>query len=542
MADLNFNELLLRRPWTDILPDGYMDHTHYTSDKLMPEPDDPVMLRPVTQADFLREYYPSGHHINDEIHFPNVIKKDPETGKWYEQPVTRCAFAFQQIIATKQVIHITGNDVQMELAEKSKDAAIEKANGDKLVKFRTGWMEKNMEERFYEAVRSYKITGDAAIVGYYRKDGKFGAKTLSFLNGDKLYPHYDALTGELNCFVRRYSSLNDDGQETMEWLEVWDDTFLYRAKRGKLEGASTPEDGWEIVSKKKHGFNFVPVAYARCDDGACWRAAQRTIELYEEAFSYFCENNKAFAFPIMYLKGSEVEIKGDMNGSVKAITMGEDDEAGFLNRQDVSEAFNTELSTLYKLIYEQAFAVQPPELKSGDLPGVAVKLLYSPAIEKAIRDAEELQDFLDTLILIVKHGYGHEMNMEPDMVNLKINAWIKPYIHQNETELFTNMATAVQNEFMSRQTASERVSMYAKNDEYERIMRERKKEQEMDLLVELEKQDNQTDNDIREQTAAAKNGQGGQDVNTGHGSKIRHTDENGNWPDENNWEGWNKKH
>ena len=67
MADLNFNELLLRRPWTDILPDGYMDHTHYTSDKLMPEPDDPVMLRPVTQADFLREYYPSGHHINDEI-------------------------------------------------------------------------------------------------------------------------------------------------------------------------------------------------------------------------------------------------------------------------------------------------------------------------------------------------------------------------------------------------------------------------------------------------------------------------------------------
>ena len=44
MADLNFNELLLRRPWTDILPDGYMNHDHYTSDRLMPEPDDPVIL------------------------------------------------------------------------------------------------------------------------------------------------------------------------------------------------------------------------------------------------------------------------------------------------------------------------------------------------------------------------------------------------------------------------------------------------------------------------------------------------------------------
>ena len=64
----------------------------------------------------------------------------------------------------------------------------------------------------------------------------------------------------------------------------------------------------------------------------------------------------------------------------------------------------------------------------------------------------------------------------------------------------------------------------------------------MDLLVELDKQDNQTDNNIKEQEAAAKLGQGGQDVNTGHGSRLRHTDENGNWPNENNWDTWNSKH
>ena len=538
MADLNFKELLLRKPWADVMPEGYMSHSYYYSDRLVAEPDDPLRMRPVTQADFLREYYPTGHHINDPIHFPNVVKQDPDSGKWYEQPVTRCAFAFQQIIASKQVIHITGNDVQMELAEKSDNEAAEEQNVKRLAKFRTGWMEKNMEVRFFEAVRSYKITGDAAIVGFYDKRGKFNTRTLSFLDGDKLYPHFDSLTGELDSFVRRYVSLNDNGEETMEWLEVWDDRNLYRARRSKLEGAGRSDDGWEIVSEKPHGFNFVPVAYARCDDGACWRAAQRTIELYEEAFSYFCENNKAFAFPIMYMKGDGIEVQGDLNGSVKAITMGEEDEVGFLNRQDVSEAFNTELATLYKLIYEQAFAVQPPELKSGDLPGVAVKLLYSPAIEKAIRDADELQPFVEDLVMLFKHGYGHEMNMEPDMVNLKINVWIKPYIHQNETELFTNMATAVQNEFISRQTASERISMYAKNDEFERITREQKREQEMDLLTETAIQDNQTANNIKEQEETAKIGQGGQDVNTGHG-RMRHTDENGNWPNENNWDAWN---
>ena len=33
----------------------------------------------------------------------------------------------------------------------------------------------------------------------------------------------------------------------------------------------------------------------------------------------------AYAFPIMLLKGEDVEIQGDMYGAVKAITMGKDE-------------------------------------------------------------------------------------------------------------------------------------------------------------------------------------------------------------------------
>lgn len=29
-----------------------------------------------------------------------------------------------------------------------------------------------------------------------------------------------------------------------------------------------------------------------------------------------------------------------------------------------------------------SFVVMPPEVKSGDLPGVAIKLIYSPSLEK----------------------------------------------------------------------------------------------------------------------------------------------------------------
>ena len=48
-----------------------------------------------------------------------------------------------------------------------------------------------------------------------------------------------------------------------------------------------------------------------------------------------------------------------------------------------------------------------------------------------------------------------------------------------------NLAIGVQNEFLSHQTASERIPKYAKNDEIDRIIREQKQAQQMDLLTQL---------------------------------------------------------
>ena len=72
------------------------------------------------------------------------------------------------------------------------------------------------------------------------------------------------------------------------------------------------------IEEKDHGFQFVPVAYARNDNGPCWYMVQKNIEDYEEAFSYLCENNKAYAFPILTLTGDgeDISITGDdMTGS-----------------------------------------------------------------------------------------------------------------------------------------------------------------------------------------------------------------------------------
>ena len=350
---------------------------------------------------------------------------------------------------------------------------------------------------------------------------------------------------------------DEEGEERIEWVEAWDKDKFYRLKKD-LSGGTAKNvvrkiasifgaSEYTCVEEKRHGFPFIPVAYARNEDGPCWSAVQRNIEDYEEAFSYLCENNKAYAFPILTLtgEGDEIEIKGDTNGAAKTIMITDTDgKAEFLNGTDASNAFATQLNKSYDLIYELSFTVKPPELKSGDLPGVAIKLLYSPALEAAMNDAQKLQPFLDQLVRITKFGIGTENNCMASMVALPVNAWIESYIHQNDTELITNLATAVQNKFLSKQTASERNSKFSKNDEFTRIMREQKEEDQQDLLIDIQRQEAQVENNIEQEEALAKinKQQPGEDINTGRGKKGRPKrsdkawDENGNYPGRNNWD------
>lgn len=581
MENLNYKEILTKKPWFEILPEGYMKHGSFgrlsvSEGQDINMPSDRLLMAVKTQADFLREYYPSAHRIFDKMEYPDIWKVNPdydpnkpENGKkYYLQKITRTAFAFQQVIATKHILHVTGNDIQFELADGGGTADKSDEMQKQLALFKKNWLLAGLETVMYDAVRSYMITADTAIVGYF-SEGKFGARALSYLSGDMLYPHYNSITGELELFARKYKDYGEDGRVRVQWVEVWDNKYLYRFKDetvaedrsvinkvlDKIKGIFGIS-GFNFVEKKEHGFPFVPVAYARNEDGPCWSAVQKNIEDYEEAFSYLCENNKAYAFPIFYVKGEgeDIVISGDdMTGAVKSIAMsGEKNEAGFLNGTDASNAFATQLDKSYNLIYELSFTVKPPELKSGDLPGVALKLLYSPAIEAASNDAEKLHPFLCTVVEIAKYGIGVQENKMASMTGMPINAWIEPYVHQNKTETITNLATAVQNGFLSKQTASERCPDFPMPDEYDRIMREKKEEDQQDLLMDIERANNEAENNIEQMETQARidRNQSGNDINTGGGRKPgrpnrsgKKWDENGNNPvdDKNNWATFNRR-
>lgn len=495
LKDNELRELLTKKPFTRVKPNGHYNHGERFGNVMEePETQDFLHRKIVTQEDFLRELDPYGHLINDREYYPDIYRRNPEDGKWYLEEVPRYAFAFQSVILYKHLTHLTGNDIQFELADKKDDVDARHIYNA----FKRGWQERNMETAWYQLAKSVKATGDGAFVGFMNGE-KFAWKVLSFLKGDKLFPHYDIKTGELNLLARTYCNFDETGKVVNRFVDVWDDEFYYCLKSSgdattaveKFKQAALSffnMSGYSLIQKEPHGFEHIPVAYQRNDMGACWTLSQESIDNYEMAFSRMAQSNHDFGLPIMYVKGegSEEVATQDMSHASKIFFLPSDGEMGFLNRQDASNGYEKELSVLEKQIYTQSFAVTPPELKSGDLPAAALKILYSPAYEKAMSDANEFDGAIDKMVEIFSHGYGVETGKQLKFKSTPIAHYIKPYVHLNETELTTNLSMQVQNGFLSKQTASEK-SVYATPQEWDRVLAEKKSEQENDLLFDEKK-------------------------------------------------------
>lgn len=492
-------EILTKKPFTRPQPAAKNTPTiNIVENTFVPHSD--LTYDMVSQSDFLREYYPSGHRINSPFWYRDRLKYDEKNKRFVEEKVQRVSLPIQQIIVTQQLIHMLGNETNMELSA----AHINKEQKNVLLEVKRGWYDKNLDTKIYEAVKAAKITGDAALL-FFLNNGKLGIKPISFLSGDTLYPHYD-IQGNMTTFARSFDDINDEGVAVVNWVEVYDETFyyLYKQTNTPIKKITTKIkelfglDGYELVEKKRHGFNRVPVVYKRLD-GPAWSAVQDLIEKLELAVSYLCQNNMAYAFPIMVLKGEDVEIQGDIYGEVKAITMGREDTAQYLERGNGTDSFRLQLETLLKQIFLGSYIVQPPEVHSGDLPGVAVKLIYAPSLDKAILDCKDFDQFIDDTLQLFLYGYGIEQQKLTTYLNAGIVAWLEPFVHQNTSELVNNLVQLANAHLISIDTAAN-ASPYSQNDEYDKIIRDLKEEQARDILVDLNNSlnDNSTATDQQE--------------------------------------------
>lgn len=478
------NDILTRKPFCRPIPQ-YVTTAQFTRNpQKHVNMRDNTLWQTVPQEQFIREYYPSGHLINDTAYYPDRTKYDEESKQFFTEKVVRCAFPFQMIITAQHLVHISGNDVRHELT----DAKIEDSTQQAFLDWQKGWLNENIETRLYYLYKSVYTAGDGAIL-FYLNNRRMHTKNLSKISGDTLYPHYDSITGKLDAFARQFSDYDEKSNEYVKWVEVWDNYKLYRYRRD-LRGVKGVInklkdlfglDGWECVYEEFHGFDSVPVVYHRREEGACWSFVQDAIDKYELAVSYLCQNNMAYAFPIMILQGDDVDIQGDVYGQVKAITASPEAKIGYLERSDNTASFELQLNTLLKQIFLGSFSVMPPEVRSGDLPGVAIKLIYSPSLDRAMIDAKEFDNVIDEVQKLFTFAYGVQEGRTSEFARLNILSYIVPYVHQNSAELINNLVQSVNAGILSRSTASEQTG-YDRNAEFDRITAEKKEEEKADLI------------------------------------------------------------
>ena len=484
----NVKSLLVKEPFKRVIPKGYYGpNPIITEDTISQSLQDRPLYEIVTQGDFMRELYPSGHKINDPVWYPDKVTymdsqevKQANNGKgaWVTEKVTRSAVPFQFIILLKHLAHLGGNPLDIMSSNRTQ----EQSQKDDLAELRQGWIDKNMETAKWECFKSGKATGDVACV-FYMDKGKVGYKVLSFLNGDTLYPHYDT-KGKLVKFAREFKRMSEDGIVRESYVEVWDDNYAYLFKRDDSNAVKRAVnnilnvfglDGYRLVEMNPHGFDRIPVVYKRLE-GPCWMPVQNNIDDYELSLSQLCEANKVYAFPILTMIGEEADVQVSTDGRPFAIVSTDPDaKIGMLNNNSGTEAFKLQIESQYKSIILGSFIVTPPEVRSGDLPGVAIKLIYSPALENAMNDAHEWNDFIDGMFELFTYGYGIEKKKSAQFTKLNAHARIEPYIHQNTAEVIQLLSQSVLSGVLSVETAIEK-NPFSMTDEQKRVLKQQAQE------------------------------------------------------------------
>ena len=435
-----------------------------------------------TQSDFMCEYNVAGHKINSSHIYPDKMSKD-DNGNIIVHKIARIALPFQQLIVKKHLTYLCGNDIEFSMPISNPTESDEATRSE----FKGAWVKKNMETAFYASMKSDKVTGDCAFCGVLN-NGQFRWRVFSFLDGDTLYPHYDRATGEMILFARKYAQTNNNGDETIEYLDVWDKTYIYHYKKDNstvtkkiknviLEALGL--DGWvEDTPRKQHGFQEVPIAYHR-SGAPCWDNSQDNIEAYERAISQLAENNKAYALRILFTKGAEMSMGATIDGSpIQIDTADPAGDARFLEPADSSSSFELQLKTLEDNIYRGSLVSKTPDIKGSDVSGITTKLLFSDSYQQAFIDSQEYNGFINDMIRIFKYGYGVEVKQITKFQTLQINGSIVPYMYMSETEEVSNIVQLVAAGALSKRSASEHAHRigYGVNGEWVRKMQEEREQ------------------------------------------------------------------
>lgn len=422
-----------------------------------------------TQEDFLNDYYPTSHQINDPTYKamrPIYDFKDPvydangeliREGEIYIKgfdEVERVPVGLEQIVCRTLPVNMFGNDFRFEYDEAQ--------GGSEAFKLHTSyWEQAGIRDAIIAWYGDAGAVGDAALYLNPTPEG-ISYQIFSKLKGDDIY------MVNKTTFARKYTLNNATIVEI--YTEDTISTYVLKTSitnsnegslalalnidKSKFQGEET-EDGYVEVDKVIRGYKFFPISYLRLDD-VLYGQGVGIRERIEKLLSYWGDSNNAFSMPMMVVNSATVELPALQNAHKVIGLTDPNGKADILTPPDVSTSFTKDLKENRRNYYEVTgiVIVDQEDLKGGDYSGAFLYNLYFPVIVWSINALARIRPNLNNLIKSFDTAVGIASGKIIEMNNLNLTWTIDPFTPKNKMEDITMLTQSVAAGITTRKSAA----------------------------------------------------------------------------------------
>lgn len=470
---MNIEDLLVKPSWRRRLPPKIRPKLVKGPQISRPMQFDSGKYVEMTQSDFLDELSSFSHMVNSVQYRSNRTKYKYDTATQSNvadgmEEVERVSFSLQEAIRRHKVTHTFGNP--MWFGSEGKDP-----ENDRFISlYKNHWNITGMTEALSQLGNALFGTGDAGIYQYRIGDEIF-YKVFSFENGDVINMTETPDGG--SRFIRMFMLGDARAVEIYdnENIELWVKE-ISDEKVKDTPNIAKSHDGYNCIKKVSHGLKRNPVTYFRIED-VVWGGGQNIIEHIEDLSSDLAENNKFYAYQILFLSGGVINLPpaGRMGKVIASKSV--DGKAEILKPADASNTFSTDLENSKDLLWEVTgtVVIDPKELKAGENTGAFIRNLYWREVQWSnnmiAQLRPQLRDVVDIFKEYVKLIEGFNTQ------KIRMSFMLEPYVPKNTTEEVTNICQAVNAGILSKETGAGELS-FSNPREVERLAGER----EQDIL------------------------------------------------------------
>lgn len=422
----------------------------------------------VSQDTFMRELNPYSHDVLFDENIPSICMKLKDGG-YMDIQYQKASLPFQKRIKNKQLLHLTGNKMVFTLVDKNPDQKIK----DGFVTFKQYWDARNQDGMKNKMVDTQLSYGDAGLLYYFDRHGSIKSRILSYADGYVLCPHNDRNGDRILESV--YYREND-----IEYIDSYDDEFVYRHRRGGLDEEGKDIEGWILESTEKHGFEEIPLITKRGD--VAWNDVQHIITAYEILYNVFNAIQRRHGWGLLYIKGKFDPKAQKIAGSIilNDTSLEGKGDAKFLTPPNPEGTIET-LQLLFESIQlgSSTTFLLPKDIKTnGDISGIAIQLTQSLDIENALQKVIEWQNVADKMVRLFKYGLSKELTDKSidetavtDFARINITGKFKVWRPMNDYEYNQMLTILTGAGILSKETGIEK-NTESTPDEEERITRE----------------------------------------------------------------------